>query len=184
MELLQKQRVCLQYSCFFGTNLRSIRFASRRTDSTSTGTRWFFFVTMPFDELILHFSFPFLAVSGFGFLLKPSAYSVLNNKQAAHIFWPAKGRQGWRKKDPRANSDSDEGRRKRPCLPLLTALFALPQLRRRASTQHDVAQRAYREGRRTVDSPTTRAVQVLTRRSARCSTTTTRHSQTVTARAQ
>lgn len=50
----------------------------------------------------------FLAVSGsFGFLLKPSAYSVLNNKQAAHIFWPAKGRQGWRKKaHPRANSDS------------------------------------------------------------------------------
>ena len=67
-----------------------------------------FFVTMPFDELILHFSFPFLAVSGFGFLLKPSAYSVLNNKQAAHIFWPAKGRQGWRKKaHPRAISDSD-----------------------------------------------------------------------------
>ena len=50
----------------------------------------------------------FLAVSGsFGFLLKPSAYSVLNNKQAAHIFWPAKGRQGWRTKaHPRANSDS------------------------------------------------------------------------------
>ena len=50
----------------------------------------------------------FLAVSGsFGFLLKPSAYSVLNNKQAAHIFWPAKGRQGWGKKaHPRANSDS------------------------------------------------------------------------------
>ena len=71
-----------------------------------------FFVTMPFDELILHFSFPFLAVSGFGFLLKPSAYSVLNNKQAAHIFWPAKGRQGWGKKaHPRANSDSvaDDG---------------------------------------------------------------------------
>ena len=55
----------------------------------------------------------FLAVSGsFGFLLKPSAYSVLNNKQAAHIFWPAKGRQGWGKKaHPRANSDSvaDDG---------------------------------------------------------------------------
>ena len=51
-------------------------------------------------------------MSARGFLSKPSAYSVLNNKQAAHIFWPAKGRQGWGKKaHPRANSDSvaDDG---------------------------------------------------------------------------
>ena len=101
---------------------------------------------MPFDELILHFSFPFLAVSGFGFLLKPSAYSVLNNKQAAHIFWPAKGRQGWRKKDPRANSDSDEGRRKRPCLPLLRCLPCLSCAG--GSARHSSTQRARRSSAR------------------------------------
>lgn len=59
-----------------------------------------------------HFlAFFYLTVSS-GFLSKPSAYSVLNNKQAAHIFWPAKGRQGWRKKDPRS---AIRTARKRPC---------------------------------------------------------------------
>ena len=42
-----------------------------------------------------------------GFPLKPSAYSLLNNKQAAHIFWPARGRSGRTK---------IQGHTQRPCL--------------------------------------------------------------------